>query len=69
MANGTIKKLVSDRGFGFIAQDDGKEIFFHRSQVAGDRFDSLKEGDKVTFERGKDPRSDRDRAENVTVAS
>lgn len=69
MANGTIKKLVSDRGFGFIAQDDGKEIFFHRSQVTGDRFDSLKEGDKVTFEVGKDSRSDRDRAENVTVAS
>jgi len=69
VANGTIKKLVSDRGFGFIAQDDGKEIFFHRSQVTGDRFDSLKEGDKVTFEVGKDSRSDRDRAENVTVAS
>jgi len=67
--NGTIKKLVSDRGFGFIAQDDGKEVFFHRSQVTGDRFDSLKEGEKVTFEMGKDPRSDRDRAEKVTVVS
>lgn len=68
MASGTIKKLVSDRGFGFIAEDGGKEIFFHRSQVADDRFDSLKEGQKVTFERGKDPRSDRDRAEKVTPA-
>jgi CspA family cold shock protein len=66
--SGTIKKLVSARGFGFIAQDDGTEIFFHRSQVTGDRFDALKEGDKVTFEKGKDPRSDRDRAEKVTSA-
>ncbi len=68
MATGTIKKLVSDRGFGFIAEEGGPEIFFHRSQVAGDGFDSLREGQKVTFERGKDPRSDRDRAEKVTPA-
>ncbi len=68
MATGTIKKLVSERGFGFIAEDGNGEIFFHRSQVAGDRFDSLREGEKVTFERGKDSRSDRDRAENVTPA-
>lgn len=68
MATGTIKKLVSARGFGFITTEDGSEIFFHRSQVTGDRFDSLREGDKVTYEKGKDPRSDRDRAENVTSA-
>lgn len=68
MATGTIKKLVSARGFGFIASDDGTEIFFHRSQVTDDRFDVLKEGDKVTFEKGKDPRNDRDRAEKVTAA-
>lgn len=68
MADGTIKKLVSARGFGFITQEDATEIFFHRSQVTGDRFDSLQEGQKVTYSKGKDPRSDRDRAENVTVA-
>ena len=67
MATGTIKKLVNARGFGFIAADDGTEIFFHRSQVTGDRYDSLKEGDKVTFEKGKDDRSDRERAEKVTT--
>lgn len=67
MATGTIKKLVSDRGFGFIAEDGGSEIFFHRSQVEGDKFDQLREGQKVTFERGKDTRSDRDRAEKVTL--
>lgn len=69
MATGTIKKLVSARGFGFITQEDGTEIFFHRSQVAGDRFDSLREGENVTYEKGKDPRSDRDRAEKVTPAA
>ncbi len=68
MATGTVKKLVSARGFGFIASDDSTESFFHRSQVTDDKYDALKEGDKVTFEKGKDPRSSRDRAEKVTVA-
>ena len=40
MPSGTIKKLVADRGFGFIAADDGKEYFFHRDSV--DRFESLR---------------------------
>ena len=48
MANGSIKKLVSDRGFGFIAAEDGKEYFFHRDGV--ENFDSLNGGEKVTFE-------------------
>jgi CspA family cold shock protein len=48
MTNGTIKKLVSDRGFGFIAAEDGKEYFFHRDSV--DNFDSLNGGEKVTLE-------------------
>ena len=55
MAEGTIKKLVSDRGFGFISQSDGTEIFFHRSKVVGS-FDSLTEGQKVTFEVTKGPK-------------
>ncbi len=49
MPTGTIKKLVADRGFGFIAAEDGKEFFFHRSGTEGD-FDSLRGGEKVTFE-------------------
>lgn len=48
MQNGTIKKLASDRGFGFIAGDDGKEYFFHRSGMDGD-FDNLRGGETVTF--------------------
>jgi cold shock protein len=33
MPKGTVKKIVSDRGFGFIAADDGKEYFFHQNRV------------------------------------
>jgi len=48
---GTIKKLVTEKGFGFIAREGGaKDLFFHRDKVAGVSFDDLKEGDKVTFE-------------------
>ena len=49
MQTGTIKKLVSDRGFGFIAAEDGKEYFFHRSGTETD-FDRLQGGERVTFE-------------------
>ncbi|MDP9247861.1 MAG: cold shock domain-containing protein, partial [Candidatus Dormibacteraeota bacterium] len=45
MPEGTIKKIVADRGFGFIASEDGKEYFFHRSAI--DNFDSLRGGERV----------------------
>jgi CspA family cold shock protein len=57
MVNGTVKKLVSERGFGFIAADDGKEYFFHRDGVAD--FDSLQGGEKVTFEIEASPKGPR----------
>lgn len=51
MPEGTIKKLVADRGFGFIAAEDGKEYFFHRSGLDSSiNFDSLSGGERVTFE-------------------
>ncbi|MDP9281620.1 MAG: cold shock domain-containing protein [Chloroflexota bacterium] len=68
MAEGTIKRIVGDRGFGFITQTDGSEIFFHRSKVAGDGFDSLTEGQKVTYEKAMDPRRNKENAEQVTPA-
>lgn len=49
---GKIKKLIRGRGFGFIATEDGEDVFFHRSAVRGIRFDTLKEGDKVKFDLG-----------------
>jgi len=64
MAQGTIKKLVSDKGFGFISPSTGgTDIFFHMSSVEGTHFDSLHEGQSVSFEiedgngRGKGPRA------------
>lgn len=66
MATGTIKRLVRDRGFGFILGQDGTELFFHRSALQGQGFDALAEGQTVEFdvERGdKGPR-----AANVKVA-
>lgn len=47
---GNIKRLVKDRGFGFIKTSDGREFFFHTSGVRGSGFDRLTEGQAVTFE-------------------
>jgi cold shock protein len=58
MPTGTIKKLVSDRGFGFIASDDGKEYFFHRDSVEG-LFDTLRGGENVTFQIEASPKGPR----------
>ncbi len=62
--NGTVKRLVGDKGFGFIEAADGSEYFFHQSACA--EFDSLREGQSVTFEKGQGPKGPR--AENVRVA-
>jgi CspA family cold shock protein len=62
MAEGTIKRLT-DKGFGFIANDSGKDMFFHMSSVEGARFEDLREGDKVSYNEGKGPKGPR--AENV----
>ena len=66
MANGTIKRIVADRGFGFIAADDDKEYFFHRSAVDPSLdFDRLRGGEKVEFtieQNPKGPRAARVRA-------
>ena len=49
--NGTIKTLVKDRGFGFIAREgETKDLFFHSKELKGVTFDELKEGDAVTFD-------------------
>lgn len=49
---GTIKKIVRDKGFGFIVPDDGSDdVFFHRSRLAPKVvFDDLREGDEVEFQ-------------------
>jgi CspA family cold shock protein len=50
MANGTVKWFNDSKGFGFIEQDNGEDVFVHFSAVQGDGFKSLTEGDAVTFE-------------------
>ena len=65
MAEGTIKKLVSEKGFGFINGENG-ELFFHRSAVEGANFEDLREGQTVSYEEGHGPKGPR--AESVRPA-
>ncbi len=64
MSQGVIKKLVSDKGFGFIAGDNG-ELFFHHSAVQGASFETLREGQTVEYTEGQGPKGPR--AESVSV--
>lgn len=48
IAEGTIKKIVDDKGFGFISTE-GPDLFFHRSNVEEANFDELREGDRVQY--------------------
>ncbi len=60
MRTGTIARLLIDKGFGFIRDEDGSELFFHRSAVRGAAFELLREGQHVEFtldESGKGPRA------------
>ena len=67
MATGTIKKVVSDRGFGFITATDEKEYFFHRNSLDTSLdFDRLNGGEKVEFEIEQSPKGPR--ASNVHAA-
>ncbi|MCJ7764570.1 MAG: cold-shock protein [Thiovulaceae bacterium] len=66
--NGTVKWFNSDKGFGFIQQDDGgKDVFVHFRQINNNGYDrvSLEEGQKVTFEIGEGEKGPQ--AENVTA--
>lgn len=69
MATGQIKRLVRDRGFGFIRPEGASEdIFFHSSGMRGGVFDELNEGQAVEFDKESDPRDPRrSRAVNVRV--
>jgi CspA family cold shock protein len=49
MATGTVKWFNEKKGFGFITQDSGSDVFVHYSAIKGDGFKTLSEGEKVTF--------------------
>ena len=67
MTTGTVKRVISERGFGFIAAEDGKEYFFHRDGLAQSvDFDRLVGGEAVSFEVQAGPKGPR--AMNVTAS-
>jgi CspA family cold shock protein len=65
MHSGKIKKLVRERGFGFISDTDGREVFFHQSSLVEAKFDALNEEQAVEFEVEQSPKGPR--AINVRV--
>ena len=50
MANGIVKWFSDQKGYGFIEQEDGPDVFVHYSGINGDGFKALREGDQVTFD-------------------
>jgi CspA family cold shock protein len=67
VASGTIKRLVRDRGFGFIKDEGGQEWFFHRDSVEAGDFEQLNEGQRVSFE--EEPSQKGPRAGNIRAES
>ena len=65
MPQGTIKKLIADKGFGFIDGERG-DLFFHHSALEGTTIEALRVGQVVTYEEGRGPKGPR--AENVRPA-
>lgn len=64
MAEGTIKR-ITDKGFGFIEDGTGKDMFFHSTVVEGGGYEQLREGQRVSYNVGQGPKGPR--AENVRV--
>jgi CspA family cold shock protein len=56
MSEGTVKWFNDAKGFGFIQQDSGTDVFVHFSQIQGDGFKSLAEGDRVRFDVSAGPK-------------
>lgn len=65
LATGTVKFFNAEKGFGFISREDGDDVFVHFSNIAGDGYKSLDEGQNVEFDVG--PGRKGDEAQNVRV--
>lgn len=66
MANGTVKWFNAQKGYGFIAMENGKDVFVHHNAIQGQGYKSLNEGDSVNFEVHQSAKGEH--AENVTRA-
>ena len=66
MTKGIVKWFNESKGFGFIAREDGEDVFVHHTSISGSGFKSLSEGQAVTFDVEKTPKGLR--AVNVTAA-
>jgi len=64
MAHGTVKWFNADKGFGFITQDEGLDVFVHYSAIAASGFKSLNEGDQVEYQVTHGPKGPQ--AQSVT---
>ena len=58
MPTGTVKFFNNEKGYGFISRDDGEDVFVHYSNIAGDGYKSLEEGQAVQFEVGPGRKGD-----------
>lgn len=65
MPQGTVKKVIADKGFGFIEGEHG-DVFFHFSALEGVTIEELQVGQSVTYEEGSGPKGPR--AENVRLS-
>jgi len=64
VAEGTVKWFSEQKGYGFIGQEDGPDVFVHHSDINMEGFKNLAEGDRVSFEAGEGPKGPA--AKNVT---
>lgn len=64
MSNGTVKWFNAEKGYGFISQESGDDVFVHFSTIQGKGFKTLEEGQSVSFEIEEGPRGKQ--ASNVT---
>lgn len=69
MAKGKISKLMANKGYGFIQTEEGDDLFFHRNEVQGVYFSSLKDGQEIEYEAGTGSRDGRPEATKVKLRS
>lgn len=67
MKNGIVKWFNAQKGYGFITDDGGVDIFVHHTQIQKEGFRTLNQGDKVTFEVGTTDSNSREQAMGVQI--